>query len=155
LGERRGSELIFSGIDSRSGQLAEVGRVKVDPSRFINWALSPDGTRIAWTNFESRVHILTLRGGAVQALELQGWATLESIAWSLDGVGLYLDGTFSSLRLSDDVKCILRLDLDGTVHVLLKRPNQWFFMPTPSPDGRYLAFGEIIHESNAWMVEGF
>jgi hypothetical protein len=50
---------------------------------------------------------------------------------------------------------LLRVDLNGAVRILRHQPNNWHLYPTASPDGRRLAFGLMVLESNAWMVEGF
>jgi hypothetical protein len=42
--------------------------------------------------------------------------------------------------------------LDGEAQ-LLHKANWWMERLVPSPDGRYLAFGMVTIESNAWMIE--
>ena len=108
----------------------------------------------ALTFHDNRVRIMTFNGGAVKDLEIQGWSLLEKIAWSSDGASLFVDANRGSPELSG-TRAVLHLDMNGRVHVLLEKPSQWFLRPLPSPDGRYLAFAAMIHESNAWILEGF
>jgi len=42
--------------------------------------------------------------------------------------------------------------LDGETRLLYKG-GYYVENPVPSPDGRYLAFGEVTLESNAWVIE--
>ncbi|MBI1902245.1 MAG: hypothetical protein HYS13_14180 [Planctomycetia bacterium] len=37
--------------------------------------------------------------------------------------------------------------------VLLRKDNQWLANPTPSPDGKHLAFSVMSFDSNAWLME--
>ena len=149
LSSVKGAELAFSVFDPVEPKPVEVTRVAINPARFHDWALSPDGSRIAIVNFDDQVRIVSLGGGAVRDFKVEGWSLLESLSWSPGGNSLYIDG----FRVRG--KGILKLDLDGRVHPLLQRENQWFMYPVPSPDGRYLAYSAMITQSNAWTVEGF
>jgi hypothetical protein len=51
---------------------------------------------------------------------------------------------------------IARLDLDGKTRVLLDLGrNAWLNSALPSPDGRYVAFGQQSWDSNVWLLENF
>jgi hypothetical protein len=45
------------------------------------------------------------------------------------------------------------LTLDGSVRPLYKAAKE-AELPKASPDGRYLAFGEVVSGSNVWLIEG-
>ncbi len=50
---------------------------------------------------------------------------------------------------------LLFVGTDGEPHVLVEEETADLGDPTPSPDGRYLAFANTTWDSNAWMIENF
>jgi hypothetical protein len=69
------------------------------------------------------------------------------MAWSADGRDLFIT-TFSLFGSS-----LLHVSLDGKYHVLYKGAKE-VEGARPSPDGRYLAVGDVVSASNVWLVEG-
>ena len=54
-----------------------------------------------------------------------------------------------------DVKStLLRVSWDGDAKPL-RTSLKWFRHFGESPDGKYLAFTDVIGDSNAWMIENF
>jgi sugar lactone lactonase YvrE len=93
--------------------------------------------------------------GDVHELDVPGVPLPQGLAWSPDGRSLFIvdlvaKGSTLGWR-------VLHADLAGHVQVL-RHSNlvwQWLSSPLPSPDGRYLAFGQLEFQSNAWSLEGF
>lgn len=49
---------------------------------------------------------------------------------------------------------LLHVSLGGRTRVLY-RARFFIENPVPSPDGRYLAFGDITPEGNVWLIDNF
>ena len=90
--------------------------------------------------------MLPLAGQAPREISAGGRTHLEQAAWAPDGKALFVTGWASS------GPPLLRVSLDGATHLLYKG-RYYIENPVPSPDGRYLAFGEMTFESNAWVIE--
>lgn len=149
LSEMNQDQVVFSAFDPIQGRKGELARLDVDPSDSF-WDLSPDGSRIAFGKFEvngSRIRILDLAGGEPNVVELRDWDHLTSVGWSADGKSLFATN-WSSIAGS-----ILHVTLNGETHLLQRAAGMTLERPLPSPDGRYLAFGDVITTSNAWMIE--
>jgi len=102
------------------------------------------------------VRVQSLTGGAAQEVT---WKQLtrdyQLMGWSRDGKGIYVHDWGHTLEADFTA---LYLGLDGRSQVLWKRgtsPGWSFDAPVPSPNGRYLAFGVVTYESNAWLLENF
>jgi hypothetical protein len=97
---------------------------------------------------EAEIHLglLSLSGGADREITVKGWGNLTGIDWSTDGKGLYLGSGGDTL---------LYVDLKGNARVLWQYKGGDYIWAPPSPDGRYLAIGVHVTNSNLWMVEGF
>lgn len=148
LGEVNQDQLVFSAFDPLQGRKDELARLDIDPSDSF-WDLSPDGSRIAFGNFENGGHIgiLDLAGRERRVVELGGWDHLTSVGWSTDGRSLFATN-WSSVAGS-----ILHVALNGETQLLHRASGMTLERPLPSPDGRYLAFGDVITTSNAWMID--
>ena len=124
--------------------------MEIDPSGFFYWALSPDGSRIAVVNFDSRVRILTLQEEEVLELSASSWYGMEHVTWTVDGQGVIVTGGGITMT-----KGLLYIGLDGHTEVVLREENEWPVYPISSPDGRYLAYARMFPDSNVWMIEHF
>ena len=91
---------------------------------------------------------LSLAAGAAADVAVKGWANLTSVGWSADGRGLFVS------KGSSSGDSLLRVNLNGDAQVL-RKAGMWIERPVASPDGRYLAWGEVSSNSNAWMIENF
>ena len=120
---------------------------------FNEWALSPDGGIVAMVhNDDNRIRLVELATGGVTTIAVAGWTNFEFVDWSADGSGLFVNAGFATIG---SYPALLRVDLDGTAHVLREAPNEWHVYPVASPDGRSLAFGRMPFHGNAWLITGF
>jgi Tol biopolymer transport system component len=154
MGERdtEAAQYVFSSLDPVQGKGPELARIDDRPP-FINWALSPDGTQVAVVhNDDDSIRIVTLATGEERVLRLTEWhGGFEFISWARNGTGWFVNGRVDQLLFNRDA--ILRVDLDGQVHVLRGKTNEWHIMPVASPDGRRLAFATMPFHGNVWMIE--
>lgn len=152
LSEVNGTQIVFSAFDPRLGRQGELARIEVEPSDTF-WDLSPEGARIAFGKLEeygTQIRILNLAGGKPKEISVKGWCCLTSVGWSADGRSLFATN-WASRGAS-----VLRITLEGEIQILYKAPSSMRLeRPVSSPDGHYLAFGELATASNAWMIENF
>ncbi len=142
-------QVVFTSFDPSGGRQKELARIDVDPSVYTFWDLSPDGQWIAFGAREEgsgRIRLLSLAGQASREISAGGWTHLEFVAWAPDGKALYATGWASN------GPPLLRVSVDGGTKLLYKG-GYYVENPVPSPDGRYVAFGEVTLESNAWVIE--
>lgn len=151
------NRLLLTAFDPLKGRGRLLRTMEADPGLDYPEGLAPDGSSFAIAvPDKARIHIrlLSLRGGAGREILLKGWGSWRNISgldWSADGRGFYLGAA------SAQGGTLLYLDLNGNARVL------WQFSEAagtgvaaiPSPDGRYLAIEATVHNSNAWMLEGF
>lgn len=148
LSEKREGRLVLTLFDPVRGRGEELFRLQTDGAH-ASWDLSPDGTRIAVGRLEAdegSIRVVDLSGDLVREVSVQGWTYLDSVAWTAEGEALYVTSWGSK------GSTLLRLDLDGNVTVL-HQISDWIDRPTPSPDGRYLAFAKTATDSNVWLIE--
>jgi Tol biopolymer transport system component len=149
LGEQAGDQVVFTAFDPIKGRKGEVTRTRSSQTDRSSWDLSPDGRWIAFATREetrARIRLLPLAGQAPREISADGWVFLESVAWAADGKSLF------ATSYAPDGSSLLHVSLDGNVRVIHKVR---FFIenPVPSPDGRYLAFGDITPEGNIWLID--
>jgi len=115
--------------------------------------LSPDESTLAVSRTnESDIHIrlLSLSGGSDREITAKGWPNITDLQWSHGGTGFYAG--------SDSPKgsALLYVDLKGSARVLWQyKGSQAGVWSVPSPDGRYLAIGHTVRNSNVWVINGF
>jgi Tol biopolymer transport system component len=129
---------------------SEIFRMQADDPNTLVWDISPDGSRIAWAEYDWRsttVHIRDLRTNVVRDIPLKNVVDLSTMAWSADSKSLFIT-TFALTG-----SALLNVSLDGKFHVLYGGAKD-VEGARPSPDGRYLAFGDVTSASNVWLVEG-
>ena len=131
---------------------SEMFRVQVDNPNAVAWDLSPDGSRLAYAEADwqpaSTIHIRELRTGTTRNISLRGVTLASTLAWSADGKSLFIT-TFALTGSS-----LYHVTLDGKYQVLYEGAKE-VEDAKPSPDGRYLAFGDVVSACNVWLVEGF
>jgi serine/threonine protein kinase len=143
-------QLIFTAFDPLQGRGRELTTFDIDPEGNYDWALSPDGTRIAVLNMmEGRIHILSLRRKATVDFPVKGWNSLDSLAWTADGKALFVSNQ------TEDASVLLHVNLQGNSQVLWKQEGGVGTVAIPSPDGRHLAIMGWTLNSNIWMMENF
>jgi Tol biopolymer transport system component len=150
IAEKREKQIIFSAFDPVKGRKAELVKVPYNGVR-TGWDLSPDGTRLAISEFnyqKGEISLVALDGSAPQKISAMPWTELITVAWAADGKSLFL-ASFSSRGTA-----IVHLDFAGHSKLLFK-PNWHILTLEVSPDGKYLAFGPVIANSNAWTMGYF
>ena len=150
LAEADDKQIVFTAFDSMQGRKAELVKVPAN-SDLTHWDLSPDGSRVVLAVFDYKagdIQTIPLAGGAPRKLSAMPWAQLVAVAWAADGKGLFL-ASYSSRGTS-----IVRMDFTGGSKLLFK-PSWDIFSLAPSPDGRYLAFGPVVTNANAWTIASF
>ena len=153
LGGWEHGQLIFSAVDSIHGRGNAIARTKMGKPGMLDWCLTNDASRIAIVSpdqLPEKIRILDLRNGTERDVQLpKGWKIWNQ-SWAADGSAVFATAQSTSGYF------IARIDPDGKTHVLLDRGrNQWLGRPTPSPDGRHLAFSQQTFEANVWLVENF
>ena len=144
--------LIFYALDPVQGRGKEVIKTKLGRPNDLSWNMSADGLHVAITSSDQLhelMRILDVQGSAERNVQLpRGW-TIWSLSWAADGNAVFVAAQSTDYLLA-------RIELDGKSQVLLDRGrDHWLSFPTPSPDGRWLAFGFRTWESNAWLVQNF
>jgi Tol biopolymer transport system component len=150
LAEKHDNQIVFSSFDPMKGRKAELLKVPFNHARTA-WDLSPDGKRLAISEFsyvKGEISLLRLDGSPAQKISQTQWTELLSVAWAADGKSLFLS-SFSSRGTA-----IVHLDFAGHGKQLFK-PNWRIMTLNPSPDGKYLAFGPVISNSNVWTMGFF
>lgn len=145
--EMDGDAIVFSTLDPVRGRLKELYRTSLPPMSF-GWGLSPEGTRVAYSEMErerSIVHLIPVDGGAQSEFPVKGWVRTGVLAWTADGTALYA-GSYSSRGTS-----LLRIDLKGDAKLIYQTP--WVVpIVRPSPDGRRIALGVFGWRGNLWRI---
>jgi DNA-binding winged helix-turn-helix (wHTH) protein/Tol biopolymer transport system component len=150
--DRRLTVSAFDPIKGR-GKLLRTMNKALDEG--YGYSLSPDGSTLAVARGgepEIRIRLLALTGGPDREIQVNGWPNLESMQWSADGRGLYCGSTTSQSGT------LLYVDLTGNAQPMWRSRDMDggpFIAGVPSPDSRHIALTGAIHQSTAWMVEGF
>lgn len=153
LGETRSEEnaVTWSRLDPVEGKGEELWRVERDEPLPDPWtfSLSPDGSRLA-TVLDDEILVTEIASGRTRSIQLEGLHGATGLAWAHDGSGFYVTSAPGVVAL------LLHVDLQGNTQSLHEfREIFGLSAPTPSPDGRYLAFAQASHEANLWLVEKF
>jgi Tol biopolymer transport system component len=150
VAERRDKENVFTSFDPIQGRKSEIAKVSRE-GRGSSWDLSPDGAQIALSEYsytEGVMQIIPTDGKPRQKFSVTPWQQVDAVAWSADGKSLFF-GSYSSRGTS-----IVRTDLAGHARMLYKAGFDIFAI-SPSPDGKWLAFGPVITDANAWTLGSF
>jgi hypothetical protein len=149
-------QLIFTELDPLKGRGKELLRFDTDPTGIYQWALSPDGTRIAVMNPpEGKVHMLHLEGRPTEEIVVKNLNLGDALDWASDGKGLFIDNS------TPRGMALTYLDLRGNTHPIWEQrgivdprggSSIWGIA---SRDGRHLAIHGWTQNSNVWMLEGF
>jgi serine/threonine protein kinase/Tol biopolymer transport system component len=113
-------------------------------------ALSPDGERVVVPLMGS-VDVWPLGGGEPEVVVADPTLRFQYAAWDPLGRGIYV-----SALLDDRADYrLLFVDRDGRRHTLRSSETTWLAHPTPSPDGRHLAYCEKPFDADIWLLDGF
>jgi hypothetical protein len=150
LSEALEGEVVFSSFDPvPPAQKAEIFRIAVNGSNSVFWDLSRNGTQIAYgiRTIHSLIHTRELKQQATREISIPQWPELGSIGWSAGGESLFASDYAPS------GSSLLRVTLDGKTQLLYKAAEPIELLKA-SPDGRYLAFGQVVSGVNVWLIEG-
>jgi len=145
--------LTLTAFDPLKGRGKVLRTIENPTAKFFGVSLSPDGTTLALSRTgeaEIPIRLLSLSDGSDREFTVKGWSNVTGLDWSADGKGFYCGS------VSPQSRTLLYVDLKGNARVL------WQYKGTggaiggvPSPDGRYVAIGALVTNSNVWMLEGF
>jgi Tol biopolymer transport system component len=139
-------------FDPVTGKRREVRTVTIHPGVNNNWMPSPDGARLAFSEFnilEGRIRLLSLRGDPDRDIVVKGWAGFNAVDWAADGKSLFVSSQ------SPTSVTLLHVDLEGHATPLWDQRGAWRTFAVPAPNGRDLAIAGITRDSNVWMIENF
>ena len=150
LSEVKEERIVFTSIDVAAGKKSELFRANALNPYEAYWDLSPDGSRIAFgePGRDCEIRILTLSGVAERTLPVKGRTGCIAAGWPQRGEGLIVES------YTDVNSTLLRVAWDGESRPL-RTSLKWFRHFGESPDGKFLAFTDVIGDSNAWMIENF
>ncbi len=147
-----GKKHIFSAFDPLQGKPHQVLTLDVHPGGLYNWMPSPDGSRIAFMDYnplEGRIRLLSLKGQPERDVVVKGWAGFNSVDWAADSKSLFVSSQ------SPTSSTLLRVDLDGHATPLWDQRGAWRTWAIAAPNGRELAILGMTSGSNVWMIENF
>lgn len=142
----------ISAFDPLAGKVHEVLTLNVHPGGLYNWMPSPDGSRIAFMEYnplEGRIRLISLKGQPEREFVVKGWAGLNSVDWAGDGRSLFVSSQ------SPTSVTLLHVDLEGHATPLWDQRGGWHTWAIASPNGRYLAIDGTTSSSDVWMVENY
>jgi Tol biopolymer transport system component len=143
-------------LDPEAGLGEELFTREFDLASHPEWDLSPDGSRLVMVGDveeDRTLSVLDLNGELIEEVEIRGLAgaVYDEIAWNATGDGFFAVGESARGSL------VAYVEPSGVAHALeiLETGYVADVDPTPSRDGRRLAWRAKTVESNVWMVEGF
>ena len=151
LSEVIGSQMVFTEVDPLRGRLGEIARIDVRPQSYVDWSLSPDGSKIALVEEPTdKVRVLDLLSKEVGVIHpMPPVNGIQRLSWSADGQRLFVSGIGEGAH-----SFLMTMDYVGRTRVLLE-VNDWLAEPRPSPDGKRLAYVQGVSESNVTLLEHF
>lgn len=160
MAQRQGNQVAFRSFDPAKGLLPSGREIaRLDASGSMPWAVSPDGSELAWINRGSgpvTIHVLPLAygsygvtAGVAHDVVVHGWSSPRSITWAPDGKGWY------AVSSTGEGWTLLYINRQGKPGVLMTSSTKWAPDVYSSPDGRHLAFSMQSTSSNVWMMQGF
>ena len=145
-GKDGNKKLTFTPFDPVTGKKEKA--VAAESADEPAWALSPDGTQIALTWFDTHgatIRIVPLAGGGPHDIAVKNLIQLAGIAWAADGK------SFFAIRNSARGSRLMHVDMNGSSQEIGKAV--WdIFQISASPDGKSLAYGAVNSNSNVWMI---
>ena len=147
-----GKKLVISAFDPMQGKTREMLTLDIHTGALYNWMPSPDGSRIAFMNYnplEGNVRLLSLKGEPERDIVVKGWSGFNSVDWAADGKSLFVSSQ------SPTSSTLLHVDLDGRATPLWDQRGAWRTWAIAAPNGRELAIQGMTSGSNIWMIENF
>jgi len=150
LSEVAEGRLAFSAFDPTEGKKQLITEVEVPRPKNTAWDLSQDGSRIVVQLSDDvgpcRHRIIKTSGAAERDVAIEKTSACLLVAWAAGGQGLFVT------RHELTAHSLMHVTLDGKATELRSTPN-WFDLPKPSSDGRYLAFSDSSTYGNVWLIE--
>jgi Tol biopolymer transport system component len=145
-----GREVTFTAFDPIAGKGKELLRFPAERGGY-RWMLSPDGSRIAFTNGLGNpfpVQLISLNGGETRVMQVKGGFS-GGIDWAADSESVIVgsEGT--------DGATLLKVDLNGHAQPIWQQRLPGVFYGRPSPDGRHFALNTSGGNRNVWLVDHF
>jgi Tol biopolymer transport system component len=147
LVERVGNDDVVYELDPIKGRGAEMFR---KPPGSGDPAVSPDGTSLAYLTGPGNhtIRIVNRTGGTIRDIDVPGDRPLQSLDWSIDGLG------FFSTYVSNDDARLIYVTMTGAPRVLTDK-QLLVAWSLPSHDGKRLAMFASTQTSDVWTLEGF
>ena len=145
-----GKQTVFTAFDPNTGRKGEITKFSGDPD-FVNWDLSPDGSRIAVAIYDYKtadIQVIPVKGGNPEKFSGLPWTQLMETAWAADGKSLFISS--DSSRGTSVIHLVF-----GQQPKLLWQTVWDVYQISPSPDGHYLALGPQVYDSNSWIIQNF
>jgi eukaryotic-like serine/threonine-protein kinase len=149
-------EVVFYSMDPVRGRGDRVAKCK--PEEASDWDLSPDGTRLVALGGANSISVMNMTGAdrvwhkLKLKTSLEG--SLDQITWKPDGSGFFLAARLRPYPALGG--SLLDIGLDGHWKILWQAPiDRVLTYPLASPNGKYLAFGVIVWNSDVWLLEHF
>jgi serine/threonine protein kinase/Tol biopolymer transport system component len=148
---------VITSFDPIKGRGKELTRfdlgAEYQARRFgVNWAMSDDGTKIAFaSDREGPIYVRSLRTGQQQVIHARGLNEIGigGLAWKHDGKGFWVGGK------TKDGNGVFYVDLQGDVKMLWNCGNGGFCRGKASPNGHQFKIDEFKMIYNLWMIENF
>jgi eukaryotic-like serine/threonine-protein kinase len=150
LSENIGKQMVLTAIDPVNGRLEQLARLEM-PKGDLNWSFDPEGGRIAFLDYpDDKLRVLDLKSGQIRVIRpVPPENGMNTLAWSSDGRGVFVTACPDRCKL-------LEVDANsGKVQTLLENLNDMVTLPLPSPDGKRLAYCQVVKESNVTLLENF
>ena len=146
INELRGSQRVVTQFDPMRGRGREITRNPLDAG---DAAVSPEGGHIALAVGEprNRIRVLTLEGRLEKEIAVTGATRLIGLDWAADG------HSFLCGNVSDANSSLLRVEFDGSSHLLWTQPGNHSIWAVPARDGKLLALQGATETANVWTVE--
>ena len=116
-----------------------------------NWAISPDGSKLAIVLDPHRIRFVSLDTEIARDITVKDWP-LNNVDWAADSRRIFMPSVTPK-----GIQVILEVDQTGKANVVLQgNSSNDFVAMIQSPDGQYgLLLEATPTESNTWMVENF
>lgn len=151
LSEREGDEIIFSAFEPERVGKREIFRRQLSTKEPLLWDLSNNGDSIVMSvglqPDRTRLEIVTLSGRRLREIDLPDLRNPLAAVWTAD------DSAFLVITWASTGGFLDYVSPDGQTTRLFTVDYKLAGV-APSPDGQYIAFTEVIADSNAFVIDG-
>ncbi|MBW1877147.1 MAG: serine/threonine protein kinase [Deltaproteobacteria bacterium] len=128
------------------GGPVSVVHLEAESWRPVGWDVDPTAARVAWAS-PGGLSILELDTGEVHTSAMSG--TLQEVAWTADGQGLWGTG----MGFDGHTYAVVRIDPASGEAEVVHHDLGWISHLSRSPDGRHLAWTRTTYDIVAWMAQ--